>query len=71
MVSPLGEEGYYLGPIANAHRQHHVWVTSTRAERTSDTLDWHPQLGVGIVFPTTVERVQAAVADLATAVTAL
>ena len=42
-----------------------------RAERTSDTLDWHPQLGVGIVFPTTVERVQAAVADLATAVTAL
>ena len=69
--SPHAEEGFYLGPLANAHRQHRVWVTATRAERTSDTIDWHPPLGVGIVFPTTVERVQAAVADLTTAVTAL
>ena len=44
-----GVEGFYLGLAHNHYRCHKVWITSTRSDRTSDTLSWHIQDPFGLL----------------------
>ena len=37
-----GFKGWYLGPLINHYRCHHVYVTNTRVERDSDCVDFFP-----------------------------
>ena len=38
-----GVDGWYLGPALEHYRFYRVYVTNTRAERNSDTIDFFPQ----------------------------
>ena len=37
-----GLEGWYLGPSLHHHRSHHIFMTTTKAQHISDTVDFFP-----------------------------
>jgi len=41
--APHGTAGFYLGPALQHHRCYRVWITTTNAERISDSLAWFPE----------------------------
>jgi len=38
-----GQVAYYVGPNLEGYRQYKVWVTSTNAMRSTDTVAWHSE----------------------------
>jgi hypothetical protein len=40
---PHGVEGWYLGPATDHYRCYRVYVSKTRAERITDTVELFPQ----------------------------
>ena len=62
------QDGWYLGPALEAYRCHKVYITSTRGERTINTISWFPQK-TAMPIATPHDLLRAAIADLKAAIT--
>jgi hypothetical protein len=51
---PHGVEGWYLGPATEHYRCYRVYVSKTRAEQITDTVECFPQT-IEMPFPTPTE----------------
>lgn len=62
-----GVDGFYLGPAMESYRCYHTFISKTRGERITDTLEWFPKQ---LKMPTSsnVELLIAATKDLTQAI---
>lgn len=55
-----GLPGWYVGPAMESYRCFTIWITATRATRTTDTVQWHPKHVTMLTISTTNMIIAAA-----------
>ena len=61
--SPHGLDGWYVGPALDSYRCYRVWITETRALRTTDTIVWFPRY-LKMPIASTMDLILAGVKDI-------
>jgi hypothetical protein len=62
-----GSPGFYLGPAVSHYRCYHVWASTTKSTRVSDTIAWFPE---HVSIPTISDKdiFLAAISDLTSSI---
>ena len=60
-------EGYYLGPAMDHYKCHRIYISETKGERTSDTVEFHPKF-CKMPYASSIDEALSAIKNLIAAV---